>query len=336
MKDLISIIIPVYNGEKYLKRCLKSLEKQSYKNFEVIIVDDGSKDKTNKICNDFVKKNNNFFYHYKDNSGVSDSRNFGISLAKGKWVTFIDCDDYATSDYLERLVENINKDSEFVISNYFVDREGQISECPVRMDNSVDKNNFIDLILCEKFASKEFNIMHKGARTVWGKLYKRDILKKNNIIFQKGIKLFEDGIFQIEYINHINNITITNYPIYYYFLNNESATHKYHPNRFDEDQNKIDYLNKILDKKNNESYNIFKFELLCSFTRTCLFHKSNTNNYFNKRKTLKNILKNNDYNISFNNISKYLSKPKKVFYILLKYKLVDVYMLLMIISRGIK
>ncbi len=321
MTELISIIIPIYNGEKYIDRCLKKIEEQSYKYYEVIIIDDGSKDNTKNICSYYLKRNDKIHYFYKENSGVSDSRNLGIDKAKGKWITFIDCDDYISKKYLSELVNKIKKDTDFVCSNYYNVKGTEISECPIKINDNLTKDNFIDMILNDKYVAKNKELLYKASRNVWGKLYKKDILIKNNIRFKKNIKLFEDGIFQLEYLKYVNKIDITSESIYYYLLNEGSATHKYQKDRIIEDKEKIKFLNDYLNGKNIETFNLFKFDTLCSYFKSTLFNKENKQNFIEKYLTLKKIIKNNEYEISSINIYKYLSLSKKFMMFLYNCKL---------------
>lgn len=321
MTDLISIIIPVYNGEKYIDRCLKRIEEQSYESYEVLIIDDGSKDNTKNICSNYVKNNNKFHYFYKDNSGVSDSRNFGFGKAKGKWITFIDADDYISKNYLLELANNIKKDTDLVCSNYYISKENGTSECPIKVEKELDKDIFIDMVLNDEYVAKNNNYIYKAPRNVWSKLYKKDILIKNNILFKKNIKLFEDGIFQLEYLKYTNKVSITNKPIYYYYINEGSATHKFQKERIKEDKEKIKFLNEYLKGEHLETFNLFKFETLCDYFITTLFHKENSQKFIEKYLTLKSIIKNNEYEISSINIYKYLSLSKKFMMFLYKCKL---------------
>ena len=120
--DKISIILPVYNVEKYVEKCLNSIKNQDYKNFEAIIVDDGSKDKSVEIIENFIKKDGRFKLYHKENGGLSDARNFGMNFVTGKFVIFIDSDDYIENKMLTTLYENITKEQAdvYICGNYNV------------------------------------------------------------------------------------------------------------------------------------------------------------------------------------------------------------------------
>ena len=103
-KPLVTVVVPAYNTEKYIDKCLQSLLNQSYREIEVIVIDDGSKDRTNEICKKYEQADSRFLLISKKNTGVSDTRNVGIHHAKGKFIIFVDSDDYVTNDYIDTLV----------------------------------------------------------------------------------------------------------------------------------------------------------------------------------------------------------------------------------------
>ena len=116
-EDLITIIVPVYNVKEYLSKCLDSILCQTYKNIELILIDDGSTDGSEKICDDYAKKDNRVVVYHQTNFGVSVSRNKGLKLANGIYITFVDADDYISKDYIIDLKKNINDSIDIVISN---------------------------------------------------------------------------------------------------------------------------------------------------------------------------------------------------------------------------
>lgn len=109
MKDLISVIVPVYNVEPFISSCLDSLSKQIYQNFEVLLVNDGSTDNSGAICREYADRDSRFHYFEKENAGVADARNFGIERSKGDYITFVDSDDWVTEEYLSILIETLKE-----------------------------------------------------------------------------------------------------------------------------------------------------------------------------------------------------------------------------------
>lgn len=117
--QLISVIVPIYNVENYLRMCLDSIEHQTYSNIEVLLINDGSPDESGEICQEYVARDSRFHYFEKENGGLSDARNYGIARAKGKFLTFIDSDDWVEPTYIEDMYQAaLDNDSEIVVSNY--------------------------------------------------------------------------------------------------------------------------------------------------------------------------------------------------------------------------
>ena len=149
MNDGISIIIPLYNKEKFITQCLNSILKQTYKYFEAIIIDDGSIDRSKEICLDFCKKDKRFIYYRKDNGGVSSARNYGLNKAKYNYITFIDADDYVEKRYLETLIKNKN---DLVVEGFKKKENETITEYH-NLNNIYNKKETMDLLLKKEIAN---------------------------------------------------------------------------------------------------------------------------------------------------------------------------------------
>lgn len=182
MKDLISIVVPIYNVEKYLTRCIDSILVQTYSNIEILLIDDGSTDKSSQICDKYMKKDRRIKVIHKSNGGLSDARNVGINMAKGKYLAFIDSDDSIEKDmveYLFALIIKFNTKMSVCSHNIIFDEGKRIK----RLGNGKE----------EKLTAKECikkMLYHKDVDTsAWAKLYSRDLF--DNIRYPKGL-LFED------------------------------------------------------------------------------------------------------------------------------------------------
>ncbi len=182
--NLISVIVPVYNSEKYLYRCIESITAQTYKNLEIILVDDGSTDNSGTICDDFAEKDERVKIIHKENGGVSSARNTGLKSFTGDYLTFIDSDDYVDENYIEILYNNMSEGIDIVISmfkhlNSDLKLEKTVNYCCEKQIVYID-NNF-------DFNEKKVNY------TVWGKLFKRSLLK--GLYFSETIYFGEDSLF---------------------------------------------------------------------------------------------------------------------------------------------
>lgn len=204
--DLISIVIPVYNAEKYLHECLESIVNQTYNNIEIILVNDGSKDSSKEICEYFVKKYKNIKFINQKNKGVSSARNEGIKKATGEYILFVDSDDYIDKNMIELLYNAIiDTDSELSICNVYGNKSFE------NIPSIIDRKTALDLILDkDKFRGYPVN-----------KLYKSKYVKK--ILFNPNIRICEDLLFNCQYISMINKISIVNEYLYHYNRNENSA-----------------------------------------------------------------------------------------------------------------
>lgn len=245
MKDvLVSIIIPVYNVEKYINRCIDSVLQQSYKNIEVILVDDCSPDNCGKICDEYAEKDNRIKVIHKKNEGVSVARNVGIEIAIGEFIVFVDSDDYIVQDSIELLLLAQQKgDYDLVIGSY---------KCS-------EQNTYIPLGLDCDFTDREISenivdIIEKTAVfTPWGKLYKVSHIKKNKISFRPGITFGEDVIFVMEYIKKVNSISCITKIVYNYNTSNEkNASCKYHDKFHEYSKVFTDLVKQIARKESEE------------------------------------------------------------------------------------
>ena len=211
---LISIVVPVYNVEKFLSHCIDSIMKQSYKNIELILVDDESLDHSGKICDDYTKKDKRVKVYHKENGGVSSARNYGIRKAQGQYITFIDSDDWIEPDFLENFqVEKIQAD--LYISGALYDIEGKLYSQKIYSEQYSDNKK--DIAKC--FFSQ--NLKDNGYP--WGKLFLLDIIQNNAILFDEKLSINEDHIFIFEYFCYIRSLYVTSTADYHYLVIDNSG-----------------------------------------------------------------------------------------------------------------
>lgn len=225
LQNKVSIIIPIYNGEKVLERCLDSIVNQSYKNWELILVNDGSKDRSLDICMKYSKNDERIHVIDKENEGVSATRNRGIQEATGEYIQFVDCDDYVSNDYLEKMVMCLKtKKSDLVIGGYTRFKHGKTTKCaPKPMElNGV-------LAIAEQF----FELYNRWfLNTPWNKLYKRDKIKSG---FPLDLSLGEDLIFNLEYLKQCEHVSVVDEAGYQYQIieNSGSLAEQFREDRFE-------------------------------------------------------------------------------------------------------
>lgn len=211
MNKLISVIIPVYNVQDYLNKCIDSVIAQSYKNLQIILINDGSTDNSLSILNKYLKIDNRIEVHSKTNGGLSDARNFGLNYAKGEYVSFVDSDDVLDINMLEILIKSIceNNCDIAVCNYYFVKNNKQF--CKSASDTSfvLDSNQALDML----YDSNKFG------NFAWNKLYKINLF--DDIRFPVG-KKYEDIWIMHELYAKSNNIVFIDKPLYYYYFRNQS------------------------------------------------------------------------------------------------------------------
>lgn len=207
---LVSVIIPVYNVERCLKKCLDSVINQTYSNLDIILIDDGSNDNSGIICDDYARLDKRIKVIHNNNAGVSNARNTGIEICKGEFVAFIDSDDYVDNSYIQCLVEPQKKNSyDLVLCNYldfFVDN--------ARIENHV----LTDDKLC-KLSGDFHKDYHVFKQLMWYpvlKLYKMEIINDNNLRFPEDLTDGEDQFFNFLYYEKVNKYCYINRALYTY------------------------------------------------------------------------------------------------------------------------
>lgn len=215
----VSIILPVYNAEDNIKKCINTIINQTYSNFELIIVNDGSTDKSQLIIKEYLKVDKRIKSFYIDNSGPSAARNFGINVAEGEYIQFVDADDYLKENMIEKLAASIIFGSDLVICGYkseFFDRN-ELN----KVQYDFTENKWLE----KKEFTENFGRLFKDyyINYPWNKLYKTNIIKKNSIQFDVDIKWGEDLIFNLEYLKHCKKMSFVREDLYVYNQRNSSS-----------------------------------------------------------------------------------------------------------------
>lgn len=213
-KNLVSVIVPVYNAENYIKECVNSILNQSYKDLELILVDDGSSDKSGFICDQLAIADVRLKVIHQVNSGVCVARNNALKIISGRWVTFVDSDDWLESNCIERCIQALKAvDADLLQFCYKrVTNDGSIISKVVHKDTKV--------LSCQEYIDEEDHL----SVSVWGSIFKTEIIKDNDIRFYNGITLGEDQLFVFRYVHHSHNCIRISDTLYNYRVNPNSAT----------------------------------------------------------------------------------------------------------------
>lgn len=324
MEDLITIIIPIYNVEKYLRECIESVLNQTYKNLEIILIDDGSKDNSAKICDEYEEKEKRIKVIHKENGGVSSARNKGLEIATGDYITFIDGDDYIDKDYIEKLLKNLKeKNVECVLCgfNRIYDKSAEII---TKGENKlISKKEFLDSIL---------NVQG-GAGMACAKLWKKETII--NLRFNEKIKIAEDSLFGIQAVKNVNNVYILNEALYNYRFNKNSAVRKYNKDFANICLESMKAAKKYIEKEYanekevKEKFNNYIAYHILLITVNYCFNNENALNWIKQIKSLKEVANIPEYKEGIKK-SNYdgLSLTRKITLFTIKYKLYFITMLI--------
>ena len=225
-KTVLSIIVPIYNAESHLCHCINSILTQSHTDFELLLVNDGSSDKSGAICDEYANKDSRIKVIHQNNAGVSEARNAGISASNGRYIGFVDSDDRIDSDMFKALILQAESDkSDIVMCDAVTVYSGGGRE------NDTITNIEKSCLLTHNDISPQ--ILREIAGAAWRCIYSSELIHSNNIRFPVGIKLSEDRIFNILCMGYAKSISYIKKPYYNRYINLKSAVHRFHSDYFD-------------------------------------------------------------------------------------------------------
>ena len=229
---MVSIIVPVYNAQNSLERCLMSIIRQRYPQWELILVDDGSQDDSLEICKRYCDRDSRIRVIHTENCGVSSARNTGIENAHGEYITFVDSDDMIHPDFLSECLSN---KEDLIVTNYI-------------KPSTIDSLHY-------KEVHPELVFQQKGVRPVWGKMFVRKVIEDHHIRFEPNIRYAEDTIFVLEYCLHIKTIAYVFLHLYEYERSPNHSVFKY-KTTLDEYLNILSILQELTLRLRAKSYNV--------------------------------------------------------------------------------
>lgn len=315
----ISVIVPVYNTEKYLHRCVDSILAQTFSDFELLLINDGSKDKSATICDEYAQKDSRVRVFHKENGGASSARNLGLDNAVGEWITFVDSDDWIDTNYLIQLYKFETK-SDLYLSGYtphLIDIKDATYKNKEEIKSILNKHIFYFSNVC-------------------GKLFRSDIINQNKIMFDKNINYAEDTVFVFSYLQHIKSIH-TNASFGYYYENSDYSLSK--QIRTPKQGNYIftNLCNKLLNLK--DIFNI-EIDIYCAYAGENIFRSviegvRKCDNILITKKSLQEMC-DNKYVIQyfFDNEHILKGRKRKLFNFLAKNKMYTLLCIYIILYRG--
>lgn len=319
-----SIVLPIYNVERYLQRCLDSVLGQTYKNYEVIMVDDGSTDNCPAICDNYAAKDARVKVIHKQNAGLGMARNTGIKNATGDYICFFDSDDFVTTNLLELCAKELEKENYDIVAFDYSDyKDGKVINSPKRAAKTVFKS--------ERVRSEFLKLMIYNAGNIerihccaWNKVYSMQLIRRIGFRFVSEKEyISEDYFSNLILFSEVNSVLVLPDKLYFYCYNGESLTHSYNPQRFDKiiyqyEQSLIecDELGYSTDIKN-----AIAFQMLDNFIGAVRLLLNSELSKKQKKQILKNVVSSPRYQKLFSDLDmKEESLSRKILVCLLKNK----------------
>lgn len=303
MQPKLTVIIPVYKVEKYLKKCLDSVVNQTFRDIEIIIIDDGSPDNCGKICDQYAKGDSRIDVVHKNNGGLCAARNDGIERATGEWITFVDSDDWLDLNYYEDMFNNIKgKQADvYVAGGHIVEYDNRhIIRYNCHEDVEITTKTETDMLMAKILAplcgEKAEGKQAASMGSPWDKLYNADFLKKNSLLFDEDSKAWEDLLFNFYVFGKAQKVIMGTNIGYHYRMIGTSITKKFNPEREIINYYFIDKLvnymkgrerSEIIDK----AIKVRSINMISNMMKSYYFHPDNKESYYLIAKKIKLIKK---------------------------------------------
>ena len=277
----ISFIVPIYNSEQYLPRCIDSILAQTFTDFELLLIDDGSKDYSGKICDEYAAKDPRVRVFHKENGGVSSARNLGLDNAQGEWIAFVDSDDWIDRNYIECLLPVDSED--MVVCSFMYD--------------TMEIFHLSDIVRDKQDIGDNLHILidHMAVCSPWCKIMRRDIIEENKIRFDINVSAGEDMLFICDYLSAgLNKIRTISQPLYHYYVaDNESLSRRivdFQTTEYVLDciKTRIDKLTKVYNWNSDEGYK----RHICTQSNNMLAYAKRKSSFFDRLKYLKRTIDN--------------------------------------------
>ena len=307
MNDLVSVIIPIYNVEDYLERCINSVLKQTYTNLEIFLIDDGSTETSGKICNKYAQIDTRIKEKKKKNEGVSSARNTALSLCTGEYVCFVDSDDYVDIVYIEVLLKNLLENNGDISLVSYVKVKDHCEINKLNYSNKIETWNnkqMLEKYICE----------NKFIAGVVCKIFPKSIVE--TLFFDTDIKIAEDKLFTFTALSNCNKIVYQEIPVYYYYQRQDSAMRSNFDDRFLGNKIVIDRLFEFWCNQYPELQKLFLKEKIISCVRRV---QDSLLDNSKKSRQLRKIFLIEVKFCNYNDIKKFCNKKEKILFLIEKY-----------------
>ena len=324
----ISIVVPVYNVEKYLERCIDSILAQTFTDFELLLINDGSKDSSGLICDKYAEKDSRIRVFHKENEGVSRARNLGISNARGRWLCFIDSDDWIEPNMYECLLREANQASADIVicDARTVYEDGKIQADTITQlsgNQILQKSEFTPSLLLE-MAGSAWRCIYKNHR------YNDKLQKQKTILFPLGVKFSEDRIFNLYAFGQANKICYIKKAFYNRYMNEKSTVHRFHQDYFEACKKSMDGIEQAIRyawEDNNELQKVYLSQFITgAIGAICnYYYKTSTLRAAERKKMVKGLCEDSQLR---NAIETYGANRKSQWILDRKYSLLIAYAIL--------
>jgi len=290
----LSIVVPVYNGEKYLAKCLDTIINQTYKNIEILLVDDGSTDRSKEIIKSYMEKDSRIIGFFGENKGVSSARNLGIKNSSGDYITFVDSDDWLDLNLYNEAIEKVEENNCDIVLYSFTkefNSSPEIKEVlPFKSEEILDRDRiYNDLIL--NLIAYEDETKESIMGSIWRCVFKSDLIKANNLYFDTEMHYAEDLIFCLNTFKLSNSIYILNKPFYHYRFSESSVTAVYKSNHFERQLLVYNKIKEVFNNSNDEDLNNRMNIMMLRYIINGITHVCSTDSTFvEKYNNVKRIL----------------------------------------------
>lgn len=296
---LISIIIPVYNAELYIEKCISSIVTQSNKNWELIIVNDGSTDSSGEICKKYSEVDTRIFYVEIENQGVSNARNVGTQYATGDWIMFVDSDDWIEDNTLDIITRNIESDIDICFFGFKEIRNNSFSI--ILNQNKKKYLGHEDFFDYQRWIYNQYLYINKySVSSPWAKLYRNDFLVSNKIKFAESLKIGEDKIFNLNAFEVAKKGMYIDNALYNYRIDESSTMRQYRADAVEQIEKLLRCLENYMlnEKRQNKFINDYNIRLAMSIMYFIILdfcHKNNSKAYNLRKEDFNNVIKQNKY-----------------------------------------
>ena len=340
----VSIIVPIYNVEKYVKRCLESLINQTYTDIEIITVIDGSEDNSEQIISEMAKKDVRIKIIKKENGGLSSARNEGIKHITGEFLMYVDADDWIDHDCIEKCMSKFDKDIDVVVFPYIKEYPSNSAKTSFFGKNIMLKDDEVTRLIYRRFFGLYRNELSNPEKidelsSSWGKIYKTEIIEDIKFVDTKIIGT-EDAWYNINVFKKVHNVQYIDDVYYHYFKGNEiSLTRNYKPELFNGWCNLYTYMLNYAKKEklSEDFFEAINNRIVVNLIFLALNVVNSNMTFINKKIEIKKMLRQNIYKEAFKTFQfKYLGLKWKVFYKACQYKFAILVLLMTIFAEKIK